>query len=572
MDSKGTIWTFRSKALALLTIGILMVTATSATVSGGFSERFGYTSAEPGYAKNVIMMIPDGCGPTHITTARWYSGEDLALDRMPSGMVQTYGAESIITDSAPAATAFATGFKTSDKYVGILPGPVTVAGVDPVPADLQYKPVATVLEAAKLRGMSVGLIATSNIQHATPAAFSSHWHDRGNYTEIAEQQVYGDIDVVFGGGKQYLLPIDESGKRKDGENLIHVLQERGYEFVENRDQLMSLGTATTKVWGMFAMDAMARDFDRSLAAHSNEPSLAEMTQKAIDILSKNPRGFFLMVEGSMVDWSSHANDPIGVISEVLAFDEAVQVALDFADRDKRTQVLAFTDHGNAGMSIGSTKTDNTYTKLNEVPLVAPLANAKVTGTGLGELMAKNAEASVIRQLMEEYYGIPSSSLSDADVVAIRAARNASSDLSYTVGPMISKLSIIGWTTTGHTGEDVPLYSYGPNRPVGLFENTDLARIVEKNLRLDLARTDSRLYAEASNLFASIGASVRVATGHNGVLLVEKGGKTIATLHFAKDVVVIGDRSLTMNGVVIHSQKSGKVYVPVEALGLVRSAS
>lgn len=572
MESKRARWTLRNKVMAFAVLGVLFATATVTVIPGASMERFNYTSAEPGYAKNVIMMVPDGCGSSHVTTARWYKGSELALDRMPSGMIQTYGAESIITDSAPAATAFATGHKTSDKYVGILPGPVTVTGVPLTPANQQYKPVVTVLEAAKLRGMSVGLIATSNVQHATPAAFSSHWHDRGNYTEIAEQQVYEDIDVVLGGGKQYLLPTNEGGKRQDGENLVGVLEGRGYAFVETRDELLALSSSTTKVWGMFTMDAMARDFDRSLPAHAQEPSLAEMTQKAIEILSKNPRGFFLMVEGSMVDWSSHANDPVGVISDVLAFDAAVDVALDFADRDKRTLVMAFTDHGNGGMSIGSTKTDTSYTKINDIPLIGPLSSATLTGTGLGEVMEKNANAGTIREIMEDYYGIPAASLTDADVVAIRAARNASTDLSYTVGPMISKLSIIGWTTTGHTGEDVTLYSYGPNRPVGLFDNTDLARVVERNLRMDLVKSDTQLYAEASELFASMGATVRVVTGWNGQLVVEKGGATIATFPFAKDIVIVGDHWYSMNGIVVHSQKSGKVYVPMEALKIVKSAS
>ncbi|MEM0449052.1 MAG: alkaline phosphatase [Methanomassiliicoccales archaeon] len=562
----------RNKVIALVAIVVLVATASLTTAQEAQTNRFTYTTAEPGYVKNLIVMIPDGCGPTHITAARWYKGGELALDRMPSGMIRTYGADSIISDSAPAATAIATGYKTSDKHVGVLPGPVTISGLPQVPENKQYKPVATVLEAAKMRGMSVGIVATSNVQHATPAAFTSHWHDRGNYNEIGEQQVYADIDVVFGGGKQYLLPVAEGGKRTDGENLIEVLKGRGYTFVETREQLLSLSPSKTKVWGLFANDAMARDFDRSLPAHAHEPSLAEMTQMAISILSKNPRGFFLMVEGSMIDWSSHANDPVGVISEVLAFDAAVKVALDFAEQNKRTQVLAFTDHGNGGMSIGSSKTDHTYSKLPDAALVVPLAKAKLTGTGLGEVMEKNANASTIRQIMEQYYGVPSNALTDADIVAIRAARNVSSDLSYTVGPIISKLSVIGWTTTGHTGEDVPLYSFGPNRPIGLFENTDLARIVESNLRLNLASTDEKLYAEASSLFASIGATINIIPGANGVMQVEKDGATLAIFHFAKDVAIVNGQWHTMNGVVIYSQKTGKVYLPTEALKLVKFAS
>lgn len=128
--------------------------------------------------KNVIVLVPDGCSATHITTARWYKGEPLALDEMISGGVRAYGADSIITDSAPAATAFATGWKTSDKFIGVLPDSITIPSVSKISDELKMKPVATVLEGAKLNGKAVGLIATSNIQHATPAAYSAHWPDR----------------------------------------------------------------------------------------------------------------------------------------------------------------------------------------------------------------------------------------------------------------------------------------------------------------------------------------------------------------------------------------------------------
>jgi alkaline phosphatase len=340
--------------------------------------------AESGAVKNVIILVGDGMGSAHTTLARWHKGSPLALDEMVSGAVRTYSAESLITDSAPAATAFATGFKSNDKMIGILPSVVAVPGLAPVSPEDHYKPVATLLEGAKLLGKATGLIATSNVQHATPAAFTSHWHDRNDYNEIAKQQVYQQIDVVLGGGKKYLLPKELGGTRQDGLNLLEELKDMGYKIVTNTEELLQV--KADKLWGLFADDAMAHDFDRDPA---QEPSLAQMTQKAIEILSKDPDGFFLFVEGSQIDWASHANDPIGVISDTLAFDEAVKVALDFAKRDGQTLVVAFSDHGNGGMSIGNKASDHTYTKLSYAQVIEPLRKARLTGKRLDPLKLDN---------------------------------------------------------------------------------------------------------------------------------------------------------------------------------------
>jgi alkaline phosphatase len=517
------------------------------------------------------MMVPDGCGDTHTTLARWYKGSSLALDEMPSGLVRTYASNSIITDSAPAATAFATGHKTADKFVGVLPGPVTIPGVEPVPAELQYSPVASLVEAAKAKGMSVGLIATSNVQHATPAAFSSHVHARSYYNEIAEQQVYMDIDVMFGGGLQYLLPDDMGGVRTDGEDLVSVLESRGYEFVMDRDGMMSLPAQTDKVWGMFAMEAMAKDYDRSLPQFSSQPSLSEMTDKAIEVLSQNPRGFFLMVEGSQVDWSSHANDPIGVISEVLAFDAAVESALDFAKMDRHTLVLAFTDHGNGGMSIGSTKTDNSYSSLPLSAMLDPLMQADLTAEGLTYVIPMNADSATVRQIVSERFGI--SDLTDEEVAQIQSARNAGKSLEGLCGKMISQRSTIGWTTGGHCGEDVTLYSFGPNRPVGLFENTDLAKICADALHLNLGVTTTDLFVDADAACEARGADtfLDLSDPVNGVLLVQVDGVTVASMPLSKDLMYFDGDVYELSGIVVYAPKTGKVYVPQEALDILALA-
>ncbi|MER2142121.1 MAG: alkaline phosphatase, partial [Priestia megaterium] len=186
-----------------------------------------------------------------------------------------------------------------------------------------------------------GIVSTSEIQHATPASFSSHVTSRSNYDDIGEQQVYQNMDVILGGGYDYL----KSENRKDGENLVSVIEDKGYDLITTRDELLT--SKSNKIYGSFAGSSLAYNLDRT-KTNSNEPSLAEMTSKAIDTLNKDKDGFFLMIEGSKIDWAAHANDPIGMVTDILSFDDAVNEALKFAKKDKNTMVIAVTDHGNSG--------------------------------------------------------------------------------------------------------------------------------------------------------------------------------------------------------------------------------
>ena len=259
--------------------------------------------------RNVIFMMSDGTPHEAWALTRWVTGKRLASDDILTGAVQTYGADSIITDSAPGASAFATGRKGSNKGIAVAPWRVTIAGVSE--SAQPYAPLPTVLEGARLSGRATGLVATSNIQHASPAAFSAHTHDRGRYNDIGEQQVYQHLDVVLGGGEQHLLPMaDGRGVRQDNEDLTEVLRAKGYTYVRTRAQLHA--TSGPKVFGMFAPDDMAFDLDRAHFA-PDQPSLAEMTHRAIDLLSRSEKGrkqgFFLFVEASKVDWAHTATTP-----------------------------------------------------------------------------------------------------------------------------------------------------------------------------------------------------------------------------------------------------------------------
>ncbi len=544
-----------SKKVAVITM------ASAITFSSlGFA---GYNSVTEAKGKkneptNVIMMVMDGTSAGATSLARWYKGENLAMDEIVIGGVRTHSAESAITDSAPAATALATGHKSNDKIVGLLPKVVNTPGVDAVNPEDAYKPVANVLEGAKLLGKSTGIISTSEIQHATPAGFSSHAAHRSNYQDIAEQQVYQEIDVVLGGGKESLLPGTTKNSRVDDEDLTKVLDTKGYDFVETRDELLK--TKSNKIWGSFAPSALAYDFDRK-AISNNEPSLAEMTNKAIDTLSKNEKGFFLFVEGSKVDWAAHANDTIGIISDVLAFDDAVNEALKFAKKDGNTMVIAVSDHGNSGITMGNVNTNSNYPEIPVSTYIDPLKKASMTVEGaLKQLKADRSNMKEVAEL----YGLDN--LTAAEIEALKTSKSLQADMTK----MLANRANIGFSTGGHTGEDVFLYAYGPSKPYGLIENTDIAKSMAKFLGFDLNKTTDKLFVNARESFEKKGYKTRIdlTDEKNPVFIAEKQ-KIKIELPVNKNVAHVTQNkktyTKTLNGVTVYNSKD--FYVSEAALNL-----
>ncbi|SDG77509.1 alkaline phosphatase [Planococcus glaciei] len=460
---------------------------------------------------NVIMMVMDGTSAGATNLARWYKGGDLAMDEILVGGMRTHSAESAITDSAPAATALATGNKSNDKVVGLLPKLVNTPGVDPIDPEDTYKPIANVLEGAKLSGKSTGIISTSEIQHATPAGFSSHALHRSNYQDIAEQQVYQGIDVVLGGGKESLAPGSTKNARVDGENLIDVINENGYDFVESREDLLS--SNSDKLWGAFAPSALAYDFDRK-ATENSEPSLAEMTKKGIDTLSKDKDGFFMFVEGSKVDWAAHANDTVGILSDVLAFDDAVKEAVEFAKKDGNTMVIAVSDHGNSGITMGNVNTNANYPEIPVSTYIDPLKKATMTVEGaLKQLKSDRSNMKEVAAL----YGLDN--LSSDELNKLKASKTLQSDMTK----MLANRANIGYSTGGHTGEDVFLYAYGPSKPNGLVDNTDIAKAMAGFMKFDLEKVSDKLFVNARESFESKGYTTRidVTDANNPVFIAEK---------------------------------------------------
>jgi alkaline phosphatase len=529
--------------------------------------------------KNVIVMVPDGGGQSVVTLSRWWNGKALALDSDLSGAVRTYMSDSVITDSAAAATAFATGYKTSNRFVGVGPAPRNVLSIeDSPPESLQYRPLATVLEAAKLTGKATGLVVTSSVTHATPAAFAAHIHDRGMDNEIMEHLVYQDIDVVFGGGRCYLIPIEAGGKRTDDENLLQVLRNRNYEYVESKE---AMNAATgSRVWGMFAGEHMEADVDRDEFA-PQQPALAEMTAKAIGILSGNKKGFLLLVEGSQVDWAGHDNDPYYGVTEFLAFDNAYRVAKEFARRDGRTLVIVFPDHNTGGMTIGRQNAAVGYSETVVENLLEPLGKmhstrSGITSTGLDRMIETDilrgmSEAASIRKNLQVWWGIEESDKGTKEIMQLTTNMRRKS----AIGEVISRNhTVIGWTTHGHTGEDVPLWVFGENKSFGVVNNTDLAGIIADAMGVNLDHAGKVLFVDAKKVFPD--AELDMSNAANPVLRIRD-----AVLPISKDILEIDDRKIQLEGLVVYAPlaptdtplpagaETGRVYIPRQAVHAIK---
>jgi alkaline phosphatase len=378
-----------------------------------------------------------------------------------------------------------------------------------------------------------GIVSTSEIQNATPASYSSHVTRRDNADDIAEQQVYANLDVVLGGGKHALLRKN----RADREDLVSVIRKLGYEFVETKDELAAARGRADKIWGSFAPMGMSNHFDRAALA-PEQPTLAEMTEAALDVLSKKKKGFFLFVEGSKVDWAAHKNDPVGMVSEVLGFDEAVAKALEFARADGNTLVIALADHANSGLSIGSSATDRTY--MNSAPelFVEPLKKARLTLEGA--LAALKPDRSNLRECAAKY-GL--GDLSRAEWRRLRKAKNLEEEMSR----MLSRKAKLGFTTHGHTGEDVFLYAFGPGKPTGLIDNTDVARVISDYLGLGLATKD--------------GTGALYGGGPDEIATKDRTRAIYGASHQQRDELATKDKSGRLSG--NPANRSTLKYVPAE---------
>ncbi|MFM4930439.1 alkaline phosphatase [Aeromonas dhakensis] len=328
----------------------------------------GAAQAQASDAKNVILFIGDGMGPTVLTATRLYKvGEEGNLEIMKlarSARIKTFSNDAQTTDSAPSMAAYTTGVKMNNEVIAMSSDTKAVApgkdvngnkGINNCTSD-NGNPVPTILELAKAAGKSVGAVTTTELTHATPAATYSHICHRDAAYAIAEQAVPGGagfntalgdgVDVLMGGGANHWTPYNSTsnkGGRADGRDLTAELTAQGYHYVTTKDDLA--GVNSGKVLGLFsAKSHLDYELDRvAKGAASTQPSLSEMTAKAIDLLSQNSQGYFLMVEGGRIDHALHGTNAKRSLTDAVALDEAVKTALGKVDL-KDTLIVVTADH------------------------------------------------------------------------------------------------------------------------------------------------------------------------------------------------------------------------------------
>jgi alkaline phosphatase len=301
---------------------------------------------QPPKAKNVILLIADGTGLSQVSSAFYFKDTQPNYARFKHiGLIKTSSAREDITDSAAGATAFAAGIKTYNGAIGVADDSTNVKNL---------------VEIVSLQDIKTGVVSTSSIQHATPASFYAHVLNRGLYEDIASDMVVSDIDFFAGGGAQFF------NKRKDGKNLLKDLEAKGF------------GIDTTAL-GDFAGIKQYAKMGYLLAKNHMDPVaegrgdfLPKATELGIQFLNKDAdtSNFFLMIEGSQIDWGGHANDAEYLISELIDFDDAVGKALDFAEKDGNTLVIVTADHETGGFTLASTlktaEDGSTYSDYSEI--------------------------------------------------------------------------------------------------------------------------------------------------------------------------------------------------------------
>ena len=414
-----------------LAVAVGSLSTTVALAAGGVGSANADQGRDKGShhkakAENVILFVGDGMGPAQRNAARLAGvglEGNLVMDSLPvSGLAMTDSADpdGFITDSAAAGTSLASGIKTYNGAIGV---------------DVNNNPVKTLIERAEAAGKSTGLVTTGQVTDATTAAFGAHVEDRSQQTEIARQYIEETgVDVLLGGGEDFWYPAGDpgafpdappedpaEGSRSDQGNLVDRAEELGYDYVTSAEELAA--SRDSKLLGLFANQEMFQQRPEPAGIYDPVVSLEQMTSKAIDTLSKNKKGFVLIIEEEGVDEMAHSNNAGLTIETTLELDKAVAVGKRFAQRDRDTLMVTTADHETGGMAIEDTGTRDE------------------SGTA------------------------PSTEDGPFDV--------AGSDFQF----------VVDWTTTGHTNLDVPVTAMGPGARdlTGVYENTHVFDVMREAL-------------------------------------------------------------------------------------------
>ena len=456
-------------------IAVLMISCFS--VTGLFAAS--RDSAKP---KNIIILFADGVASSQLEVTRYASRHlrnenftitDTVLKDGYLALITNYPEDAFITDSAAAGSAMSTGVKTKLEMVAMNP---------------QAQPVETVMEAAKAKGKRIGLVSTAAVYDATPAAFSVHAKSRREYEILVDQLTVLEPDVLLGAGYDYFLPKNQNGgKRRDGKDVIAAFRAKGYEVARNAQELKN--AKGSRLLGLFAEEDMNHEIDRHATL---EPSVAEMTEAAIRVLSQgSPKGFVLLVENENTDKAGHRNDIAALIKDLWAFNEAVEIALAFQLKAPNDTLIIVTgDHETGGLSptyalkdLSSIKRKNRfYPGPEHLKMIAQIT---ISLEKSHEDLGKKPTAEALDNLVAEHFpGFRlDPDLKEAILKQEALERNFSYPTQCALSRMVSRQTGFYWGTSGHSAQPVVVGSMGPGAEQlrGYMDNTNFGKIIHSLL-------------------------------------------------------------------------------------------
>ncbi len=463
------------------------------TFAGGSSEASDSNKATAAAgskpAKYVFLFIGDGMAMPQISSAEVYAtarvSKDITAKRLGfsqfpvSGLTTTYDAKTFITDSASAGTAIASGNKNESGVVNM-----------DLTKTVKFK---TMAEYAHDKGMKVGIVTTVSLDHATPACFYAKEPSRGNYYNIAVQLAQSNFEYFAGGG--FLQP---KGKNKDQADVVEMAKSNGFTYVNSKADFESLKPGVGKVLAVNATledsSSMPYDMDRA----SDDLSLTDYVNKGIELLSDDPDGFFMMVEGGKIDWACHANDAAASINDVLSLDKAISAAVAFADKHPGETLIVVTgDHETGGMTLGfaGTKYSTSFDKVSGQKMSYVAFNEKILAPYKAKVAKDKANIADLVPAIKDSFGIDYDALTplqkeEVDVAFKRSMGNevvrpvqedqyllygGYEPLSVKLTQLMNQTAGIGWTTYSHTGVPVATFARGAHQELfgGYYDNTDI---------------------------------------------------------------------------------------------------
>lgn len=439
-------------------------------------------------AKYVFFFIGDGMGFNQVNTTEMFRAEmedgrigtqKLLFGSFPAaGIATSYSASNSVTDSSAGGTALATGSKTYNGAIGV---------------DVNKEALESVAYQAKKSGKKVGIATTVSVDHATPAAFYAHQPNRSMYYEIALELPKSGFDFFAGAG--FLKP-STTFDEKEAPSVYPMIEEAGYTIARGLKEYKEKAAAADKMVLLQDEGASASCLPYAIDRKEGDLTLAQITESAIDFLTKgNKKGFFLMLEGGKIDWACHSNDPGTVVKEVIDMDNAIRVAYEFYKKHpKETLIVVSADHETGGLGMGT----GTYT-LNLKALDCQKQSVEALSRRITDLR-RNEHASweQVKELLSETMGFWSKlpltweqerSLRDVyetsfvkNKVAFKETLYAKTEpLAVAANDVMSQIAHIGWTSSSHTAEYVPVYAVGAGSDLfmGKMDNTDIPKRIAK---------------------------------------------------------------------------------------------